>query len=170
MADGGNGMLSKATVVETVLRAVYGRGQRTLERSFEVPLGSGEADGLAILGVHATQETIGEVAVVTGPDGSRKVQVAGTFDLWLWVKAGKGTQVAEGRLTFDEEIPLDGLAGMSCENETASAHFLAPPETGRVETVVRDGVRVALVPVRLSLAAEVTGDARIFLYASPSPP
>lgn len=168
MVDGENGMLSEATVVETVLRAVYGRGQRTLDRSFELALG--EVDGLTILGVHATHETIRDVAVVTASDGSRKARVAGSFDLLLWVKAGKGTQVVEGRLTFSEEIPLDGPAGMSCENETATAHFLAPPETGRVDTVVRDGVRVALVPVRLALAAEVTGDARIFLYASPSPP
>lgn len=170
MAEGRNGRLSEATVVETVLRAIYGRGQRILDRSFEVPLEPGAAEGLAILGAHAANETIHDVAVVTGPDGTRQARVAGSFDLWLWLRAGKGTQVAESRLTFAEEIPLEGLAGLNCENETVTARFLAPPEVGRVDLAAGDGERVALVPVRLALAAEVSGDARIFLYASPSPP
>lgn len=170
MAAGRNGQFPEATVVETVLRAVYGRGQRIVDRSFEVPLGSGSDDGMAILGAHAANAAIEDVAVVTGPGGSRRARVAGSFDLWLWVRAGQESQVAERRLAFSEEIPLEGPAVAACENEAATARFLAPPEVGRTDLAVRDGVRVALVPVRLALAAEVAGDARVFLYASLSPP
>lgn len=170
MADGGNGFLTQATTVETVLRAVYGRGQVSVERTYELPFDVPEDAELTILGAHATNHAIRDVAIISAGNGGKKVKVTGTFDLMIWLKVGTSSQVAQGTLTFSEDIPMEGLAGMTYQNETASARFQEPPQAGRVQAALREGRMVAEVPVRLSLAGEMTGDARIFIYASPSRP
>ncbi|BAS28392.1 outer spore coat protein CotE [Limnochorda pilosa] len=168
MADGVSSVLSEALVVETVLRAVYGRGEITVERSYEIPLDTAGREGIAVLGTHATNHGIRDVAIIPTADGGRKVKATGSLDLLLWCKGPSDTHVAESTLTFSEDIPMEGLAGMSYQNETASAGFKAPPEPGRAEVSLREGRVVAVVPLRLSLSAEVAGDARVFIYASPS--
>lgn len=155
-----------ATLVETVLRAVYGRGTATVERVYEIEMNP--SGGLVeILGTHTANAVVSDVAAIADSGGGKKVKVTGSFDLFLWCKGVNDTYVTKKTLHFVEDIPVKGLAGAAYKNEEASARIVEHPVCGRATVVSRANGHTVKIPVTLALAGEVVGDARVLVYARP---
>lgn len=156
-----------AALVETVLRAVYGRGSATVERVYEIEVQNPTGGLVEVLGTHTANAVVNDVAVIPDSGGSKKVKVTGSFDLFLWCKGASDTYVTKKTLHFAEDIPVKGLAGAAYRNEEASARIVEYPVCGRAAVTSRGHGYTVKVPVTLALAGEVVGDARVLVYARP---
>ncbi|MBE3576167.1 MAG: outer spore coat protein CotE [Limnochordales bacterium] len=159
-----------AALVETVLRAVYGRGTTTVERVYEIEMQNPSAGLVEVLGTHTANPTVTDVAAIADSGGGKKVKVTGSFDLFLWCKGVNDTYVTRKTLHFVEDIPVKGLAGASYKNEEAAARFVEHPVCGKATVISRGSSHTIKIPVTLTLAGEVVGDARVLVYARPLNP
>lgn len=152
-------------LVETVLRAVYGRGSVTGKRNYEVEVGDGVSQ---ILGSYVANPVVNDSAVLSSDDGTKKVKVTGSYDLYLWLMGKGDTFVTKTTLYFAEEIPVSGSFGTSYRNEVASARLSGDPVCETLMLVQsKSGKSAVQVEVSQTYSAEVVGDARLLVHASP---
>lgn len=156
-----------AALVETVLRAVYGRGSATAQQEYEIEVENPSAGLVDVLGTHTANAAVSDVAAIADSSGGKKVKVTGSFDLFLWCKGVNDTYVTRKKLHFVQDIPVMGLAGAAFKNEEAAARFIEQPICGRATVVSRGNSHTIKIPVTLSLAGEIVGDARVLVYARP---
>ncbi|BAS28387.1 hypothetical protein LIP_2557 [Limnochorda pilosa] len=151
-------------LVETVVRAVYGRGSERFELPCDVRLNESSRYPEKVLGTHATNGRLLDSTIVTDAAGQKRVRVSGNVDLHAWCKGREGTFVVSRQVPFVREIAIPGAGEADFRNEEASARLLEEPSCGPGSLVKLDGDLCVRAPLRLHLGAEIVGDRRVFAY------